>query len=88
MGHCLVLLFCNASFYLTIVDTVGDDGMQEYNARIGRKVPGKECYPSKTLLERFRIYFPSNQTVVNSKGGRQVKADPWMGNQLQKVMLS
>ncbi|KAM3553251.1 hypothetical protein MY1884_006773 [Beauveria asiatica] len=49
----------------------GDDGMQEYNARVGRKLKGKEVRPTGRLRDQFRIYFPTDRTVAESKGGRQ-----------------
>ncbi|EGX91675.1 tyrosyl-DNA phosphodiesterase, putative [Cordyceps militaris CM01] len=51
----------------------GDDGMQEYIARAGRKLKNKEMRPAERLRDRFRIYFPTDQTVSKSKGGRQAK---------------
>ncbi|KYK55824.1 ubiquitin interaction domain-containing protein [Drechmeria coniospora] len=48
----------------------GDDGTKEYNARMKRKPSDKQSSPSTPFKDRFRIYFPSNQTVCDSRGGR------------------
>ncbi|OAA71906.1 Tyrosyl-DNA phosphodiesterase [Akanthomyces lecanii RCEF 1005] len=42
----------------------GDEGMREYNARVGRKPNNKEIQPTEKLRDRFRIYFPTDQTVA------------------------
>ncbi|PHH84121.1 hypothetical protein CDD83_2444 [Cordyceps sp. RAO-2017] len=50
----------------------GDGGMKEYLARINRK-PGVNHSGSlgayQLLKDRFRIYFPTNRTVRDSRGG-------------------
>lgn len=46
--------------------------MKEYNARTSRKPGGKQSKPSQLLKDRFRIYFPTNRTVSESRGGRAV----------------
>ncbi|KND91454.1 hypothetical protein TOPH_03719 [Tolypocladium ophioglossoides CBS 100239] len=48
----------------------GDAGMKEYHARTSRKPSDKRSKPSQLLKDRFRIYFPTNQTVSESRGGR------------------
>ncbi|EQL01599.1 ubiquitin interaction domain-containing protein [Ophiocordyceps sinensis CO18] len=47
----------------------GDDGMKEYNERPSRKPLDKHSGPSQLLKDRFRIYFPTKQTVCDSRGG-------------------
>ncbi|KJZ73359.1 hypothetical protein HIM_07153 [Hirsutella minnesotensis 3608] len=47
----------------------GDNGMKEYNKRANRKAGDKQPGPSKLLQDRFRIYFPTKQTVSDSRGG-------------------
>ena len=52
---------------------IGDNGMKEYNARVSRKSSAaKSDGPSQQLKEHFRIYFPADQTVAKSRGGREV----------------
>ncbi|KAM4062237.1 tyrosyl-DNA phosphodiesterase domain-containing protein [Hirsutella rhossiliensis] len=48
----------------------GDDGMKEYTERTSRKPRDKHPGPSQLLKDRFRIYFPANQTVCDSRGGK------------------
>lgn len=60
---------------MTITTTdlfLGDDGMLEYAARVNRKPAHKPVDPSQTLIDRFRIYFPTDKTVRTSRGGRGV----------------
>ncbi|KAJ4322319.1 hypothetical protein N0V84_004911 [Fusarium piperis] len=52
----------------------GDDGMAEYKSRIGRtgaaaKNKSSSSWAAK-LKDRFRIYFPTDETVAQSRGGR------------------
>ncbi|XEV00129.1 hypothetical protein FSHL1_005415 [Fusarium sambucinum] len=52
----------------------GDDGLAEYKSRIGRagavgKNKASNPWHDK-LKDRFRIYFPTNETVTRSRGGR------------------
>ncbi|KAI8717927.1 hypothetical protein NCS52_00870100 [Fusarium sp. LHS14.1] len=52
----------------------GDDGMAEYKSRIGRtgaaaKNKSSSSWAAK-LRDRFRIYFPTDETVAQSRGGR------------------
>ncbi|KAI0121811.1 phospholipase D/nuclease [Daldinia grandis] len=49
----------------------GDDGMKEYGIRNakGRKVKAP-MQAKPALKNKFRIYFPSHETVVQSRGGR------------------
>ncbi|PNY23492.1 Uncharacterized protein TCAP_06528 [Tolypocladium capitatum] len=44
--------------------------MREYNARTSRRPGDKRSKPSQLLKDRFRIHFPTNQTVSESRGGR------------------
>ncbi|KAJ4260719.1 hypothetical protein NW762_007463 [Fusarium torreyae] len=52
----------------------GDDGMAEYKSRIGRAgaaAKNKASNPwQDKLKDRFRIYFPTDETVGRSRGGR------------------
>jgi len=52
----------------------GDDGLVEYGWRAGKSTRNKgmcetEHKLSDTLKDRFRIYFPTAETVANSRGG-------------------
>lgn len=49
--------------------------MKEYTTRTTRKpsAAGGGAGPSKTLRDHLRIYFPTEQTVANSRGGRGVR---------------
>jgi hypothetical protein len=44
--------------------------MKEYSSRISRKPGTKPGNPSQELKEHVRIYFPTDQTVAKSRGGR------------------
>ncbi|CAH0016539.1 unnamed protein product [Clonostachys rhizophaga] len=48
----------------------GDNGMKEYNARGTRKPAGASHSTPRLLRDHFRIYFPTEATVVNTLGGR------------------
>jgi hypothetical protein len=48
----------------------GDNGMKEYNARTTKKPAARPTAPSQTLKDHFRIYFPTEQTVASTRGGR------------------
>ncbi|CAG9941949.1 unnamed protein product [Clonostachys rosea f. rosea IK726] len=48
----------------------GDNGMKEYNARGTRKPAGASHSTPQLLRDHFRIYFPTEATVVNTRGGR------------------
>ncbi|KAF4582907.1 ubiquitin interaction domain-containing protein [Ophiocordyceps camponoti-floridani] len=50
----------------------GDDGMREYGQRTTRKADDKQRRPRhwQQLKDRIRIYFPTNQTVSDSRGGK------------------
>ncbi|KAM3523849.1 hypothetical protein MY4038_008002 [Beauveria bassiana] len=71
----------------------GDDGMQEYNARVGRKLKDKGTRPTGRLRDQFRIYFPTDRTVSESKGGRQsagticVQAKWWRAPSFPKELV-
>jgi hypothetical protein len=53
----------------------GDNGLKEYHERTAR---GKKAKTSSTeaalgkINDHFRIYFPSRDTVDQSRGGKQV----------------
>uniref|UniRef100_A0A0D2Y2L2 PLD phosphodiesterase domain-containing protein n=1 Tax=Fusarium oxysporum (strain Fo5176) TaxID=660025 RepID=A0A0D2Y2L2_FUSOF len=53
---------------------IGDDGMAEYKSRIGRTGAASKNKASnpwqEKLKDRFRIYFPTEETVGRSRGGR------------------
>lgn len=55
---------------------IGDDGLAEYKSRIGRTgaaAKNKSSSPwAAKLKDRFRIYFPTDETVAQSRGGRMV----------------
>ncbi|KAM5371357.1 hypothetical protein ACJZ2D_007956 [Fusarium nematophilum] len=63
---------------LTVTDgltrDIGDDGMAEYKSRIGRPsaaAKDKTANPWRSKLkDRFRIYFPTDESVGRSRGGR------------------
>ncbi|KAH8170772.1 tyrosyl-DNA phosphodiesterase domain-containing protein [Sarocladium implicatum] len=48
----------------------GDDGMLEYEARVNRKPANKPLEPPDDVINNFRIYFPTDRTVRQSRGGR------------------
>ncbi|RDW70203.1 hypothetical protein BP5796_08600 [Coleophoma crateriformis] len=49
----------------------GDDGLKEFASRNkGKKAASSESLSGKDITTNFRIYFPTKNTVVNSKGGR------------------
>ncbi|EKJ71209.1 hypothetical protein FPSE_08715 [Fusarium pseudograminearum CS3096] len=53
---------------------IGDDGLAEFKSRTGRagaagKNKASNPWQGK-LRDRFRIYFPTNETVTRSRGGR------------------
>ncbi|KAI9147921.1 Tyrosyl-DNA phosphodiesterase [Paramyrothecium foliicola] len=48
----------------------GDDGMKEYQARTTRKPASKPRGITPLLKDRFRIYFPTDRTVRDSRGGK------------------
>jgi hypothetical protein len=59
------------------IHCAGDDGMREYGWRTSRPAKSKGETPaehklSEILKDSFRIYFPTRQTVANSKGGLAV----------------
>lgn len=55
----------------------GDDGMKEYTSRSSRKTSAQKTSGiSQKFKDRFRIYFPSEETVVKSRGGRGVSLFP------------
>lgn len=69
--------------------SLGDDGIDEYkkpastSSRSSVKKPTEAAKTTTTvtsqeqlLRERFRIYFPTDRTVSNSRGGRNVSCDP------------
>lgn len=53
----------------------GDAGLKEYTDRPARSKDKDKASASNRLAhlrERFRVYFPSHETVVNSRGGQKV----------------
>ncbi|KAI1213279.1 phospholipase D/nuclease [Annulohypoxylon truncatum] len=49
----------------------GDNGLKEYGMRGAKSGKTKESISAKIALkDRFRIYFPSHDTVVKSRGGK------------------
>ena len=59
-----------------VVTATGDSGLTEYGWRTNRPASGKvvaeavaERKLSDDLKKRFRIYFPTRETVARSKGG-------------------
>lgn len=51
---------------------LGDVGMKEYTERTTRKASATG--PSQTLRDHLRIYFPTDQTIGSSRGGRGVSS--------------
>ncbi|KPM36091.1 hypothetical protein AK830_g10478 [Neonectria ditissima] len=49
----------------------GDDGMTEYNSRLSRATKAKAASAAQPFKEHFRIYFPTDETVAQSRGGRR-----------------
>ncbi|KAI1868282.1 hypothetical protein JX265_007105 [Neoarthrinium moseri] len=49
----------------------GDDGLKVYGERSSKGAKRADSVESK-LYDRFRIYFPSHETVAQSRGGSQV----------------
>lgn len=67
---------------------LGDDGIDDFkkqgsaSSRSAAKMPTEATKTTATvtsqeqlLRERFRIYFPTDHTVSNSRGGRNVSCD-------------
>lgn len=53
----------------------GDSGMKEFEARTGKPKKSKDATASaadQIDLARVRVYFPSRDTVLRSRGGRNV----------------
>ncbi|PSR83300.1 tyrosyl-DNA phosphodiesterase-domain-containing protein [Coniella lustricola] len=50
----------------------GDDGLKEYEDRTAKPKKGKAFLPNMDSVDstRFRVYFPSRETVARSQGGR------------------
>lgn len=66
---------------------LGDDGTDEYQKSASTSSRSSARKPTTTttttvtsqeqlLRERFRIYFPTDRTVSQSRGGRNVSCDP------------
>jgi hypothetical protein len=54
---------------------VGDDGLTEFNWRASKTpLSGTELQTVKEIEKGFRIYFPSRETVIRSKGGVSVSS--------------
>ena len=58
------------------MNVTGDSGLTEYRWRTSTPITGKvvsaateEQTLSDDLITRFRIYFPTQETVARSKGG-------------------
>lgn len=60
------------SLLTSLLVSLGDTGMKEYTARTTRKPPAGSG-PPQTLRDHLRIYFPTEQTVASSRGGRGVR---------------
>ena len=67
----------NREFLATLyLAAQGDDGMREYISRHGNKLRGQQPPASLTpellssLYERVRLFFPSEDTVAKSRGGK------------------
>lgn len=50
----------------------GDSGLKEYEARTGKGKSKDTSSQSDVLDERIRVYFPSSDTVAQSRGGTDV----------------
>lgn len=52
----------------------GDPGTKEYEARTGkpRKTKGGSSVEDPAVLSRIRVYYPSRETVIRSRGGPNV----------------
>ena len=54
----------------------GDDGLKEYGMRGAKGGKNKGSTSTKPDLKgKFRIYFPSHDTVVKSRGGKNVSTN-------------
>lgn len=74
----LCLIFASVSYKLTLL---GDDGLIEYHWRVNKpRGKNKETEEESRLWglisDCFRIYYPTRDTVVESKGGRGVSFLP------------
>jgi hypothetical protein len=74
--------------------STGDDGMKEYGWRMSRPAKSKAELPAERKLSEllkscFRIYFPSRETVENSKGGLGVSylSDRWPHPMFKRVRV-
>jgi len=74
-GH-MVYYFVEYEHCMWILTCSGDDGMTEYRWRTGKKgaESAAERRLSDDLTKLFRIYFPTWDTVGNSKGGTDVNS--------------
>lgn len=67
---------------LTYHRFLGDDGTDEYqkpastSSRSSTTTTTTVTSQEQLLRERFRIYFPTDRTVSQSRGGRNVSCDP------------
>jgi hypothetical protein len=64
-----------------VILSIGDDGLTEYGWRMNKRSRGKgrearERKISEELTSHCRIYFPSRETVEQSKGGIDVSENP------------
>ena len=85
-------------FYLWVLEkenadgihSAGDDGMKEYAWRTSRPAKSKGETPaehklSEILKDCFRIYFPTRETVANSKGGLGVSRSLGLIGQIKQL---
>lgn len=78
----LIASRCNMPSHLDhfpkpLLTWIGDDGLTEYKWRVdkprGKKQDNKEeSQLADLLLDRFRIYYPTRETIIASKGSRGV----------------
>ncbi|KAK5997401.1 Tyrosyl-DNA phosphodiesterase 1-like protein [Cladobotryum mycophilum] len=69
---CASLGSLNREFIAAIYNACqGNEGIPEGSARPSRKPGAKVAAPIGQLQDRFRIYFPTEQTVLKSRGGQQ-----------------
>lgn len=55
----------------------GDNGLKEYDMRSTKGRKNKPPTRAQSALDdHFRIYFPSHDTVMQSRGGKDVSACP------------
>ena len=72
------------------INFAGDNGMKEYGWRTSRSAKGKGETPaehklSEILKDCFRIYFPTRETIANSKGGLGVSRSLGLIGQIKQL---